>query len=286
MAYLGLYEKAIPMKASWLEKLQKAKDLGFDFLEISIDESDERLSRLDWTLAQKRELTALSQDLNMPIISMCLSGHRRFPYGSKDKKTLEKAREIMSKALDFAAHCGIRNIQMAGYDVYYEESTPASQQQFKDELALAVQQAAARQIMLSIEIMDYPFMSSITRFAEVTKHIQSPWLTVYPDVGNLTAWWNDVPQELTAYISRISAIHLKDTKPVGPKSLGQFRDLGIGEGTVNFVEVFKALKNANYHGSFVLELWGDKADDYEKLIASSRAAILTAMKSAGYNYRH
>ncbi len=285
MAWLGLYEKAIPMKASWLEKLQKTKDLGFDFLEISIDESDERLSRLDWSLPQKRELCALSQDLNIPIVSMCLSGHRRFPYGSKDKKTVQRAREIMNKALDFAAHCGIRNIQMAGYDVYYEESTPTSRQQFKDELALAVQQAAARQIMLSIEIMDYPFMSSITRFVEITKDIHSPWLTVYPDVGNLTAWWNDVPQELITYISRISAIHLKDTKPVGPKSLGQFRDLGIGEGTVDFIQIFKTLQSAQYHGSFVLELWGDKTDDYEALITSSRNAILNAMKQAGFHYK-
>lgn len=282
MAWLGLYEKAIPAQTSWLEKLQKAKELSFDFLEISIDESDERLARLDWTPMQKRELTALSQDLNMPVISMCLSGHRRFPYGSADQKIVKKAREIMSKALDFAAYCGIRNIQMAGYDVYYEESTPASRNQFKEELALAVQEAAARQIMLSVEIMDYPFMSSITRFAEITKDIHSPWLTVYPDVGNLTAWWNNVPEELTSYIDRISAIHLKDTKPVGPKSLGQFRDLAIGEGTVDFVEIFKALKSVNYSGSFVLELWGDKVDNYEKLITSSRNAILKAMKQADF----
>ena len=177
MSWLGLYEKAIPKDIAWKDRLQITKDLGFDFLEISVDESDDRLSRLDWPLDQKRDLVRLSQDIGVPILSMCLSGHRRFPYGSKDPKTVQQARTIMTKALDFALHCGIRNIQMAGYDVYYEDSTPISKNQFKDELALAVEQAAERQIMLSIEIMDYPFMSSITRFAEITKHIHSPWLT-------------------------------------------------------------------------------------------------------------
>ena len=282
MSWLGLYEKAIPKDIAWKDRLQITKDLGFDFLEISVDESDDRLSRLDWPLDQKRDLVRLSQDIGVPILSMCLSGHRRFPYGSKDPKTVQQARTIMTKALDFALHCGIRNIQMAGYDVYYEDSTPTSKNQFKDELALAVEQAAERQIMLSIEIMDYPFMSSITRFAEITKHIHSPWLTVYPDVGNLTAWWNDVPLELKTYISQISAIHLKDTLPVGPKSLGQFRDLVLGEGTVDFVEVFKALKEVSYQGSFVLELWGDNVFDYKQQILTSLSFIKEQMVISNY----
>ncbi len=283
MSWLGLYEKAIPKDIAWKDRFQITKDLGFDFLEISVDESDDRLSRLDWPLDQKRDLVRLSQDIGVPILSMCLSGHRRFPYGSKDPKTVQQARTIMTKALDFALHCGIRNIQMAGYDVYYEDSTPISKNQFKDELALAVEQAAERQIMLSIEIMDYPFMSSITRFAEITKHIHSPWLTVYPDVGNLTAWWNDVPLELKTYISQISAIHLKDTLPVGPKSLGQFRDLVLGEGTVDFVEVFKALKEVSYQGSFVLELWGDTVSDYKQQILTSLSFIKEQMIISKYH---
>ena len=86
MSWLGLYEKAIPKDIAWKDRLQITKDLGFDFLEISVDESDDRLSRLDWPLDQKRDLVRLSQDIGVPILSMCLSGHRRFPYGSKRSK--------------------------------------------------------------------------------------------------------------------------------------------------------------------------------------------------------
>ncbi|MGM0108976.1 hexulose-6-phosphate isomerase [Enterococcus sp. AZ172] len=47
MMRIGLYEKALPSGWSWQERLDAVKELGFDFLEISIDESEERLARLD-----------------------------------------------------------------------------------------------------------------------------------------------------------------------------------------------------------------------------------------------
>ncbi len=44
---LGLYEKSMPSTLTWVEKLTIAKKSGFDYLEISIDESDAKLARLD-----------------------------------------------------------------------------------------------------------------------------------------------------------------------------------------------------------------------------------------------
>ena len=35
---IGLYEKAMPPTLSWREKLAFAKEAGYDFVEISIDE--------------------------------------------------------------------------------------------------------------------------------------------------------------------------------------------------------------------------------------------------------
>lgn len=57
---------------------------------------------------------------------MCLSAHRRFPFGSADPEKRARAHDIMQKALTLSSRLGIRVIQLAGYDVYYEESTPTS----------------------------------------------------------------------------------------------------------------------------------------------------------------
>ena len=59
---LGIYEKAVPPALSWPERFQLAKKLGFDFVKISIHETDERLSRLYWNKAEKRGEPAIIKD--------------------------------------------------------------------------------------------------------------------------------------------------------------------------------------------------------------------------------
>ena len=56
---LGLYEKAMPGTLSWREKLEAARDAGFDFVEISIDETDQKLARLDMSAEERLELVRL-----------------------------------------------------------------------------------------------------------------------------------------------------------------------------------------------------------------------------------
>jgi hexulose-6-phosphate isomerase len=51
-----------------------------------------------------------------------------FPFGSRDEAVRERAREIMTKAIRLARDLGIRTIQLAGYDVYYEEHDEGTQQ--------------------------------------------------------------------------------------------------------------------------------------------------------------
>ena len=95
---LGLYEKSMPKELSWREKLTAAKEAGFDFVEISIDETDEKLARLDMSQTERAELNSLTAELGMPVRTMCLSGHRKYPLGSSDPETEARSLEIMEKA--------------------------------------------------------------------------------------------------------------------------------------------------------------------------------------------
>jgi hexulose-6-phosphate isomerase len=116
-----------------------------------------------------------------------------FPFGSRDEAVRERAREIMTKAIRLARDLGIRTIQLAGYDVYYEEHDEGTRQRFAEGLAWAVEQAAAAQVMLAVEIMDTAFMNSISKWKKWDEMLASPWFTVYPDVGNLSAWGTTSP---------------------------------------------------------------------------------------------
>jgi hexulose-6-phosphate isomerase len=145
----------------------------------------------------------------------------------------------------------------------------------------AVERAAAAQVMLAVEIMDTEFMSSISKWKSWDALLASPWFTVYPDVGNLSAWGNDVAEELHLGIDRIAAIHLKDTFPVTETSPGQFRDVPFGEGCVDFVALFRTLKQLNYRGAFLIEMWTEKADEPVAEIVQARRWIEQQMQQGG-----
>ncbi|MDG2963047.1 L-ribulose-5-phosphate 3-epimerase [Exercitatus varius] len=279
---LGIYEKALPKGISWQDRLSIAKACGFDFVEISIDETDERLARLDWTAEQRIELVSAIIKTGVTIPSMCLSGHRRFPFGSHDEATRQKAHEIMEKAIRLAVDLGIRTIQLAGYDVYYEEQDEGTLQRFREGMEWATALAAANEVTLAVEIMDTEFMSSISRWKKWDEIIKSPWFTVYPDVGNLSAWNDNVEEELTLGIDKISKIHLKDTYKVTETCKGQFRDVPFGEGCVDFVNVFRILQKLNYRGAFLIEMWTEKSDEPIVEIINARHWIEQKMKEGGF----
>ena len=166
---LGLYEKAIPNQMSWEEKIQIAKELGFDFIEISVDESDERLKRLDWTDTEIYQLRHLCEQYDLPLQSMCLSAHRRFPFGSEDPAIREQAYVIMEKAINLAYKLGIRCIQLAGYDVYYEPQSAATHQRFIEGMKASAKMAERAGVMLGVEIMDTPYLNSLSKFEVLKK---------------------------------------------------------------------------------------------------------------------
>lgn len=277
---LGIYEKAIPNDFSWKEKMQAAKAAGFDYIEISIDESDERLARLDWSDQEIDEIRSYMEETGIVIPTMCLSGHRRFPFGSKDEATREKVFEIMEKGIILAQKLGVRCIQLATYDVYYEESDEETKRRFLDGMKKSVEMASRAGVILAMEIMDTPFVGTILRAMHYIKEIPSPYFKIYPDMGNLTQFSNDVESEFELGIAQTAAIHVKETKP------GVFKNVPFGEGTVRFTDIFKKLKELNYTGMFLIEMWADNSrkqtmEEAVKTIKDARLFVEDKMKKAG-----
>ena len=92
---LGIYEKALA-PGSWESKFQLAAELGFDFIELSIDESDARLARLNWNAKQIADINKISQATGVKLRSICLSGHRRYPLGKRRSWYSKKSSRIIT----------------------------------------------------------------------------------------------------------------------------------------------------------------------------------------------
>lgn len=249
---IGLYEKAMPKAMNWEEKLTCARECGYDFVEISIDETDEKLSRLDWDAEERLELIRTMKDTGIPIRSMCLSGHRKYPFGASDPEVRRRSMEIMEKAIRFADDLGIRIIQLAGYDVYYEPGTPESERLFRENLKKATLMAASKGILLGFETMETEFMNTTEKAMKYVNLIDNPYLGVYPDSGNLTnaavSYHTSVLDDLETGRDHIFALHLKETVP------GKFREIPFLTGHVDFEAVIAKAWGLGVR-RYVTEMW-------------------------------
>ncbi len=274
---IGLYEKALPKDLPWEERLTAARDAGYSFMEISIDEKDERIERLKWDMAKKKNLREITEKTGIPLLTLCLSGNRRFPIGSSFGNIQKKGMEMITDAIWFASHLGIRIVQLAGYDVVDgEKSTEISRKTFGINLKKSEGLASSLGVMLAVENVDGDFGDSLDKIMPYIKEIKSPWLQIYPDFGNLAAMGHDFEKQLKSYSGHIAAIHVKDTLP------GIVRNVAFGEGSVDFISAFSTLKSIGFNGPLLLEMWADSKKDNYEIIRAARQWVLEQMNKAGY----
>lgn len=275
---LGMYEKASPDELSWSERFKAVRSAGYDYMELSIDESDKRLSRLDWSEKEIRDLAALAKDEGIFLGSICFSAQRKYPFGLPSDKPME----LMEKCLSFAATAGIPIIQLAGYDVYYEEGTKETERRFASKLVEAAHLAAQYGVILAFETMETPFMDTVGKAMKYVKEVDSPYLQVYPDIGNLNnaalLYGTSVIDDLETGRGHIVATHIKETEP------GKYRNMLFGQGRVDFrsdLEKTYALGIRRY----VTEMWylGTPSwqDDLKAAVGFARS-ILDSLPNNSY----
>jgi L-ribulose-5-phosphate 3-epimerase len=262
---VGLYEKALPASLSWEERLAAAGRAGYDFVEISIDESNERLARLDWSASERAALRRAIANTGVRVMTMCLSGHRKYPLGSHDAEIRRQGQEILRKAIAFAGDVGLRVVQVMGYDVFYEPSDDETRVNFIDGLRLGAVWAEQAGVMLGLENLDTPFVENLTKALDIIHEIDSPWLQLYPDLGNLVAAGFSPIEQLPQAGRQLLGIHIKDVLP------RVIRGVPFGEGIMCFQETFRALAQTGFWGLIGIEIWGDRHTGEDPVAAAATA---------------
>jgi L-ribulose-5-phosphate 3-epimerase len=262
---VGLYEKALPADLSWEDRLAGAAEAGYDFIDISIDESDARLARLDWSASERAALRQANANTGVPILTMCLSAHRKYPLGSHSPEIRKTGLDILRKAIDFAGDIGLRIVQVMGYDIFYEPSDDQTKAYFVEGIKHGVRWAGQAGVMLGLENVDNPFLESLDKGMRLVCEIDSPWFQLYPDIANLAAAGYHPPDQIMLAKGHLIAIHVKDGLP------GVIRGVPFEEGIVPFAETFKALAQVGFWGPLGVEMWADMDSGGDPL-ASAMAA--------------
>jgi L-ribulose-5-phosphate 3-epimerase len=147
-----------------------------------------------------------------------------------------------------------------GYDIYYGKSTPETQRRFTDNLKKAALIAARFGVLLEMETMENTFMNTVWKAMYYVNQIDSVYLGVYPDSGNIMnaalQQGSDEAQDLKSGKGHITSLHLKETLP------GIFREIPYGEGHVDFDKIIEAAWIIGVR-KYVTEFWYKGSETWE-----------------------
>ncbi len=247
---LGIYEKALGPD-DWKTRYAKAKEAGFDFIELSVD--IHRLDKLDYTDEQIREIRDIARYFDMSLETMTLSANRYYPIGDPEKR--EEGLTIAKKAILLAKKLGIKIIQLTAYDVYQKPSTEQTKQLYRQGIEELLRFNEDHGIILAIEVLeDVPHFNTSAKLVPFIKSFDSPYLKEYADNGNLVYNGFDPVEDLKDAIGVTAAIHIKDAVHHDE------HNIPYGEGLVDFDAIFAVLKQHDYKGPLVSECWYE--EDY------------------------
>lgn len=264
---VGVYEKAFPADYSLEQILNSAKQVGYDFVELSIDESPARLERLSWSHAERRALRQAMFDIGIPIWGMGVSAHRKFPLGSASSELRQKGLDILYRSIELAANLGVKVIQMMGYDAFYEPSNESTQACYLEGLRAGVHWAGNAGIMLGLENGDHELVDSVEKIMRFVNILNSPWFQAYPDIGNMAAAGYSPLEQLPLAAGHILGVHVKDTRP------GELRGVPLEQGIVPFTETFRLLARMGFAGPLVMEMWAHLDPLGDPLDSAARARL-------------
>jgi L-ribulose-5-phosphate 3-epimerase len=264
---VGIYEKAFPDEYSWEQILTSAKQAGYDFVEMSIDESQERLDRLQWSHSERAALRQAIFNAGMPVWGMGVSAHRKFPLGSASPDLRQQGLDILYRSIELAADLGVKVIQIMGYDAFYEPSNADTQARYLEGLLTGVSWASAAGIPLALENGDSELVDSVEKAMHFVKMINSPWFQVYPDIGNMTAAGYSPLEQLPLTEGHLVGVHVKDTRK------GELRGVPLGQGIVRFRETFQWLAHSGFTGPMVMEMWAHLDPTGDPVGSATRARL-------------
>lgn len=267
---IGLYEKAMQDSLAWSDKLQCAKDCGYDYVEMCVDASQAKIERTNMSGEERRTLVATMFEVGLPIRSMSVSALTKYALGDPDEAIRSKAMEIAEKSIILAADLGIRVVMLPGYDIYFGESTDQTKQFFLDNITKISKIGAREGVLLGFETMENEFMNTVKKGMNYITIVDSPYLKMYPDSGNITnaavGHQHDVCADMLSGKGNILALHLKESAP------GVFREVPYFTGHVEFERLIETAWQLGVR-RYVTELWDVGKENWKEDIHFANQAM-------------
>ncbi|QTX05761.1 L-ribulose-5-phosphate 3-epimerase [Agromyces archimandritae] len=274
---LGIYEKALPWRGDWDTLFSDARRAGFSFVDLSVDETPARRARLDWSPETRSAVRDAAARQGVRLGGLCLSVHRAIGPGAADAQTRAEADRIFTQGIGLCRDLGIPVLQVAGYYAYYEPADDGQRDRYVASLRRAASIAARAGVLLGIENVDGSDVTSVSRGMNIVREIDSPWVQLYPDIGNIAEQQLDELEELRSGEGHMLAIHIKDVR------VGEPRRVPLGEGIADFSRAFGELSRQGWSGRMMIEMWNDDAPDSVERCVHARTIVERWLGQAGFD---
>ncbi len=229
----------LPESLSMVDKFKLAADVGFQGVEVAPTNDPKEI----------RILRGASEKAGIPIHSIIYGGWGK-PLSSADPADGAEAVEAAKLALQSAKELGADGLLLVpgvvNPDNRYADVYHRSQKRVKELIPTAEKTG----VTICIENVWNSFLLSPMEFARYVDECKSPFVQAYFDVGNVIGAFGFSQDWILTLGKRIKKIHLKDFK------LPERQWTNIGDGSVNWPQVKKALAEVGFHGYATTELGG------------------------------
>lgn len=239
--YLGRYQ-AHPV-GHWQEEFPIAADLSLDLIEFILDYNDAELNPL-MSFAGLEEIASVSARTGVAVRSICADYFMEAPLHSFNDEVAAKSVEVLQWLIERGHDIGVTDIVIPCVDASTLDN-PEAIERFCKRMNKPMEIAERECINLSLETDLAPSV-----FSMLLGELNSSRVTVNYDIGNSAALGYSPQEELAAYGTRISDIHIKD-RIIGGESVT------LGSGNADFDSFFNALADVNYNGIFIMQAYRD-----------------------------
>ena len=224
---------------SWEDEFYLAKEIGFELIEWVLDENIQ-----DNPILNKKHFSKINfikNETGININSICCDYFMKNSLSKNSKSFSEKNLEIMNFLIEES--CPLNNIKIIDLPLVGEESLKKKKisEDYKNVLLKLEKKILGNNLMVALETDLGP-----NELKDFLKNFNKNAVTVNYDMGNSAFWEFEAKKEFLSYGKLISNVHIKDCTP---------RDytVQLGDGNVNFDEIFLLLKKNNYKADFILQ---------------------------------
>ncbi|HLV02580.1 MAG TPA: sugar phosphate isomerase/epimerase family protein [Acidobacteriota bacterium] len=232
------------------EKFQLLKDLGFDGVEMDSP------SELD-----RDEIMRARDEVEFPIPGVIDSVHWRQTLSDPDPSVRAQGVEGLKTAIKDAQAFGASTVLLVPAVVNQEVSYDDAYRRSQEEIRKVLPYAEEHGVKIAIENVWNHFLLSPLEMARYIDEFESPWIGAYFDIGNVVNYgWPEHWIRILGH--RILKFDIKEYSrekrdKEGPSA--GFR-VPLGEGSVDWVEVRRAIREIGYEGWGSAEVrGGDRA---------------------------